>query len=121
MLWVLHLGYLWLVIGLTVRGLGLTDSFGVPEIETLHGITVGALGTLSIGMMTRVAQGHSGTDIAANRWLVIAFVLPSLAAVLRLAGGTALWPAAAAAWMLAFALYIVAVGPLLLRGAARRR
>jgi uncharacterized protein involved in response to NO len=121
MLWVLHLGYLWLVIGLAIRGLGLTDSFGVPEIETLHGITVGALGTLSIGMMTRVAQGHSGTDIAANRWLVIAFVLPSLAAVLRLAGGAVLWPAAAAAWMLAFALYIVAIGPLLLRGAARRR
>ena len=50
MLWVLHLGYLWLAIGLTVRGLALLGVYAMPEIDTLHGITVGALGTLSLGM-----------------------------------------------------------------------
>ncbi|MGH8505431.1 MAG: NnrS family protein [Stenotrophobium sp.] len=120
MLWVLHLGYLWLVIGLAIRGLGLAGAVDVPEIDALHGITVGALGTLSIGMMTRVAQGHSGADIRANRWLVMAFLLPSVAAVLRLAGGAPLWPAAATAWTLAFALYLAAIGPLLLRGSASK-
>lgn len=120
MLWVLHLGYLWLAVGLTIRGLGLVGTIALPEVETLHGLTVGALGTLAIGMMVRVAQGHSGTDIRANFALIIAFVLPSVAALLRLCGDATLWSAAATAWTLAFAIYCVALGPLLLRGAARK-
>jgi uncharacterized protein involved in response to NO len=84
MLWVLHLGYLWLVIGLAVRGLALAGAYSMPAIDTLHGITVGALGTLSLGMMVRVAQGHSGVSIKSNAALTVMFVLPTIAAALRL-------------------------------------
>jgi uncharacterized protein involved in response to NO len=119
MLWVLHLGYLWLVIGLAVRGLALLGVYAMPEIDTLHGITVGALGTLSLGMMTRVAQGHSGAPIQANAALTIMFVLPSVAAVLRLGFNQPNgWVWAAAAWFVAYVIYLFAVGPLLVRGRA---
>jgi uncharacterized protein involved in response to NO len=120
MLWVLHLGYLWLAIGLLLRGLGLVGAWNQPEIETLHGITVGALGTLSLGMMTRVSLGHSGREIRANRALVIVFILPTMAAVLRLGIGTSGWTWAACVWVAAFLLWLIVMTPVLLRGLPRR-
>ncbi|HEX7348162.1 MAG TPA: NnrS family protein [Rhodanobacteraceae bacterium] len=117
MLWVLHLGYAWLVAGLAIRGLALVGVYAMPAIDTLHGITVGALGTLSLGMMVRVAQGHSGVAIKANAVLAAMFVLPTIAAILRLGvNRPAGWVWAAAAWFVAYAIYLVVIGPLLVRG-----
>jgi len=117
MLWVLHLGYLWLAIGLVVRGVALLCVFAMPELDTLHGITVGALGTLSLGMMARVAQGHSGVPIRANAGLATMFVLPTIAAILRLGFNQPTgWVWAAAAWFVAYAIYLFVIGPLLVRG-----
>ena len=119
MLWVLHLGYLWLSIGLTVRGLALIGAYTMPEIDTLHGLTVGALGTLSLGMMVRVARGHSGGQIQSNAALTLMFVLPSVAAILRLGvNRPSGWVWAAAAWFIAYTIYLAAIGPLLVRGRA---
>ena len=119
MLWVLHLGYLWLVVGLLMRGLALLSIWHVPEFDTLHGITVGALGTLSLGMMVRVAQGHSGASIQAGKLLTVMFGLPTLAAILRLGFNQSTgWTGAAVVWFIAFATYLVAIGPLLVRGRA---
>ncbi|HET7922644.1 MAG TPA: NnrS family protein, partial [Gammaproteobacteria bacterium] len=119
MLWVLHLGYLWLAIGLAVRGLALVGVYAMPEIDTLHGITVGALGTLSLGMMVRVAQGHSGVAIQSNLALTVMFALPTVAAAVRLChnqpGG---WVGAAMLWFAAYAIYLLVIGPLLVRGRA---
>jgi uncharacterized protein involved in response to NO len=117
MLWVLHLGYLWLVIGLTVRGFALLGVYAMPEIDTLHGITVGALGTLSLGMMVRVAQGHSGVAIRSDTALMIMFALPTLAAILRLGFNQPTgWVWAAAAWFIAYLAYLILIGPLLVHG-----
>jgi uncharacterized protein involved in response to NO len=117
MLWALHLGYLWLAIGLIVRGLALLGVHAMPEIDSLHGITVGALGTLSLGMMTRVAQGHSGVPIQSNAALTLMFVLPTVAAALRLCINTPRgWVWAALAWFAAYAIYLLVIGPLLVRG-----
>ena len=117
MLWVLHLGYLWLAIGLAVRGVALVGITTMPEIDTLHGITVGALGTLSLAMMTRVAQGHSSVPIQSNAALTLMFVLPTVAAALRLCINTPHgWLWAALAWFVAYAIYLIVIGPLLVRG-----
>ena len=117
MLWVLHLGYLWLAIGLAVRGVALVGITAMPEIDTLHGITVGALGTLSLAMMTRVAQGHSGVPIQSNAALTLMFGLPTVAAALRLCINTPRgWLWAALAWFVAYAIYLFVIGPLLVRG-----
>ncbi|TAN06373.1 MAG: NnrS family protein [Rhodanobacteraceae bacterium] len=122
MLWVLHLGYLWLSIGLAIRGLALVGAFQMPALDTLHGITVGALGTLSLGMMVRVAQGHSGVPIKANLTLAVMFVLPTVAAVLRLGINRPTgWVWAAAAWFIAYVVYLAVIGPLLVRGRVTAR
>lgn len=117
MLWVLHLGYLWLAIGLAVRGLALVGVYAMPEIDTLHGITVGALGTLSLGMMVRVAQGHSGVAIQSNLALTVMFALPTIAAAVRLCHNQPSgWVWAAALWFVAYLIYLATIGPLLVRG-----
>lgn len=117
MLWVLHLGYLWLAIGLAVRGVALLGITAMAEIDTLHGITVGALGTLSLAMMVRVAQGHSGVPIQSNAALTVMFVLPTVAATLRLCINTPRgWVWAALAWFVAYAIYLFVIAPLLVRG-----
>lgn len=117
MLWGLHLGYLWLAIGLAVRGLALVGAYPMIELDTLHGITVGALGTLSLGMMVRVAQGHSGVPIESNPALTLMFVLPTAAAILRLGfNQPAGWMWAATLWFVAYVIYLIVIGPLLVRG-----
>lgn len=113
MLWVLHLGYLWLAAALILRGIALLGS-ALPEITALHAITVGALGSLSIGMMTRVALGHSGRPLKAGAFMTGAFVLVSVAAVLRLIGAPGLLPVAGMLWALAFVIYFLRFLPVML-------
>lgn len=82
LLWVLHLGYLWVPLGFLIRGL----SPWVPALSgpaLVHALAVGALGTLVFGMMARVALGHTGRPLLAPRPMVWAFVLPSVAALVR--------------------------------------
>lgn len=81
MVWILQLGYVWLVIGLLL--LALTPlAIGSREFA-VHALTAGGIGLITLGMMARVALGHSGREIAASRPVFWAFVLISLAPVFR--------------------------------------
>ena len=115
MLWILHLGYLWIGIALLLRATSL------PPASALHAITMGALGCLAIGMMTRVALGHSGRIIRADGWMVTAFVLVAVAVLPRLIypllpfndGGRMSLVAAAVLWTAGFTLYFVRFVPVM--------
>jgi uncharacterized protein involved in response to NO len=104
----LHLGYAWLAVGLAVRAYGgLTGALGPFEGD--HGITVGALGVLSVTMMTRTAQQRRRRRIAMTAPPLVAVLLVTVAAVARLAAveqdHRLQWlAAAAAAWSLAYVL-----------------
>jgi len=109
MLWVLYLGYLWLAVGLALRGVALLTG-SLTEITALHAITAGALGSLSIGMMTRVALGHTGRPLKAGYAMSGAFLLVNVAALLRIITPGFL-PLAALLWALAFVIYLVRFVP----------
>lgn len=106
MLWILHAGYLWLAIGLVLRGIALTAG-GLTELTAVHALTVGALGSLAIGMMTRVALGHTGRPLAAGWLMAMAFLLVTLAAAVRVSGVVGLLSLAGTLWTAAFAIYFV--------------
>jgi len=119
-LWVLHAAVLWLAVGFVMRA---AAAFGiVPASVALHALTVGGIGVLTLGMMSRVTLGHTGRDIRAPRAAALAFVLLNLAAAAR-GIAPALWPdrslflvhAAAGLWILAFALFLVAHAAMLWR------
>jgi uncharacterized protein involved in response to NO len=120
-LWVLHLGYAWIVAGLALQGLaglGVT----VPPQAAVHAITVGAIGSLTLGMMSRTALGHTGRPLTPSRPVVWAYVLVNLAALIRVAGAfvpyggySASLILAAAAWSAAWLVFFVIFWPILTR------
>ncbi len=82
----LHLGYGWLAAGLVLWALG---ELGVlPTAATLHGVGIGALGTLAFTVMARTSAQRAGLDFAAARPLARLAPLLSLAVAARL-GATA--------------------------------
>ena len=89
-LFVLHLGYGWLVLGLWLKALAaLTPA--MPATAALHALTIGTVGTLTIGVMTRVSRGHTGRTMAAGPFAIAAYGLITAAALTRVVG-PALWP-----------------------------
>ena len=111
-LWVLHLAYAWIPAGLVLLALGALGV--VPESAGVHALTLGAIGGLIIGMITRTALGHTGRPLKAEGIETTAYVLVHLAVLLRLA--PMLVPAlpylpwttaAASAWSLAFVVYLL--------------
>jgi uncharacterized protein involved in response to NO len=119
MLLILHIGYGWLAFGLVLLGL---DRFVaiLPPTAALHALTVGAIGTMTLAVMTRASLGHTGRPLTAGPATVAIYVLITVAAVLRvlapLCGDSielALW-AAGAAWSGAFGLFAVLYGGIVL-------
>jgi uncharacterized protein involved in response to NO len=119
LLWILHGGYVWLTLGLLLRaaaGFG----FAVPGSLATHALTVGAIGSITLGMMARVALGHTGRLIVASRAVAWAFGAVTLAAVVRVlvplfAAGwyfVALL-AAGGLWTIAFGVFLLSYFPIL--------
>ena len=119
-LWVLHLAYWWIPLGLLL--LGLAQLAWVPVSAGVHALAVGATGGLIIGMVTRTARGHTGRALAVSGFEVVAYVLVTGSAVLRVLVpmflptfySTAL-ALAAGAWSLAFLIYLWIFSPWLMR------
>ncbi len=106
-LWALALGYLWLVPGLLLKGVAqLTGILSVTL--ALHGITMGALGTLTVVMMARTAAARSHRRIEGFADIGVAASLLAVATLSRLLVST--WPwllqIAAVAWSAAFVLVL---------------
>jgi len=119
-LWILHLSYGWIVVHLALRGLAGFDL--VPGALATHALTVGAIGGLTLGMMTRTARGHTARPLTAGRPEVAAYVLVQLAAVARVLlplavpGAYGAWVGLSAAlWFAAFAVFTVTYYPILSR------
>jgi uncharacterized protein involved in response to NO len=87
MLWILHLGHGWLVLGFAL--LGASNLWGsLMGAGALHAFTAGAMGTLMLGVMSRVALGHSGRPIEASTGTVVAFGFVVIGAAIRVASAS---------------------------------
>src|SRR5512142_1936637 len=88
LVWVLHAAYAWVVVYLVLRALA---EWGViaPPLAT-HALTIGVIGGMTIGMMTRTARGHSGRPLVADGFEVACYLLVQAAALMRVFGGMAL-------------------------------
>jgi uncharacterized protein involved in response to NO len=110
LLWSLHLGSAWVALGL--GAVALADLTGlVPWTVGLHAETTGAIGTMVLAVMTRVALGHTGRPLAAPRSALAAYLLVSAAALTRTAGAL-LAPPVEYSWVIALAglLFAAAYG-----------
>jgi len=126
LLWILHASYAWIVIHLALRAAAGFE-WVIPGLAT-HALTIGAIGGMTLGMMTRTARGHTGRPLTAGHAETVSYALIQLAASARVLLPIA-WPAAYLAgsvlsgvlWSAAFAIFVAAYWPILTRPRADGR
>lgn len=120
LLWVLHLGYGWIVVGFLLTALAALKI--VTPSLALHAYTAGAIGTLTLGMMARVSLGHTGRILEPAKLIEFSFALITLAAAIRVLMPLLLPSAYAITisisgliWMAAFAIFTLVYTPILIQ------
>ncbi len=120
-LWIMPLSYLWLAVSVALKGM----HFVWPEIDlvvSIHALSLGAIGGMMMGMMTRSALGHTGRAIHA-RWIeTTCYWLIQIGVVLRIMSFfvsedlyMTVLTLAALTWSSAFGLFAIAYWPILAR------
>lgn len=113
--WILHVGYAWLPIGLIL--LGLADlGAGIAATTALHALSANAIGIMILAVASRAALGHSGRPLITPPLTVAAYALVIAGGLVRvvfpdgagllLAGGS---------WALGYALFALDYWPILTR------
>ncbi len=83
---ILHVGYLWLPIWFALTALAFFAPDIVNAADTVHALTAGAIGTMTLAIMTRASLGHSGRNIEATSATKAIYLLVVAGAVLRVIG-----------------------------------
>jgi len=119
--WILHLAYAWLPIGLALKAMALLAGWGIG-LSWMHALTIGAAATMILAVMTRASLGHTGRPLIVRPTIVLAYALLTAATLVRVLGpGTALLSYAqvitltAMFWTGAFALFLFVYAPILAR------
>lgn len=121
LLWILHFGHAWIIVGLGLRAASIVF-VSIPQAAATHALTVGAIGSLTLGMMARVSLGHTGRSLHVGPVTVVGFAAITLAALLRVVGSfispvrasyLTVLEASGALWSIAYALYVVAYAKIL--------
>ncbi len=84
LVWVLHLGYGWLIVGLLMTAAAHLTPL-VPEPAAIHALTAGAFSTMILAVMSRASLGHTGRQLQADRITTAAYHLVLCGALLRVA------------------------------------
>ena len=120
LLWVLHLGYAWLVAGFILTALSAAEL--VNPMLAIHAFTAGGIGTITLGMMARVSLGHTGRALRTGPAMTWSFVLANLAAVSRVflpllsPGRYSEWIVLAGVlWSAAFAIFVISYAGVLIQ------
>lgn len=121
LLWVLHAGFCWLAIALALKAAWLLGGFAWAG-QWMHAFTAGAFGTMILGVMTRVALGHTGRPLAVPWTITAAYVLVSVAAITRIFGPwlapqyyTQVLAVSITAWTAAFVIFLAVYASILVK------
>lgn len=118
---ILHLGYAFIPLGALALGISILWPDLLPPSGALHAWTTGAMGTMTLAVMTRATLGHTGHDIATTPATAVIYAAILIAALARMAAP--LLPAyyfaelmlAGLGWIVAFGTFVLFYGPMLLR------
>jgi uncharacterized protein involved in response to NO len=120
---ILHVGYGW--VGLYLIALGASIlGIGFSTQNAVHVLTSGAMGTMTLAVMTRASLGHTGRPRHANRLTVAIYILVNVGALLRIVTPNSETPTAlthamlglsALSWSGAYLLFAIVYGPFLIR------
>lgn len=119
---ILHIGYAWLPLWCALMALQIGWPALLDASTALHALTAGAIGTMTVAVMTRATLGHSGRPLAADWMTSVVYILVVAAAALRVLtpllpfDALAMLTIAGAAWSAGFALFAIGYAPIFLRG-----
>ena len=117
---ILHFGYGWFALSLLILG-GSILGIGLLKEDAVHAFTSGAVGVMTLAVMTRASLGHTGRPRHAGPLTVLIYMLVNLGALLRVFGPMTDLPAnivlavAAGSWSGAYLLFALVYGPFILR------
>lgn len=83
LLWVLHIGYLWLAVALLLLGAQIILPQWFPGTLGVHALTAGAAGVLPIAVMTRATLGHTGRQLSADKATMVIYIMIIIGASIR--------------------------------------
>ncbi|MEH6629696.1 MAG: NnrS family protein [Halopseudomonas aestusnigri] len=121
LLWSMHLGYLWIPVGLLLKSYGLYE-YGYFWEGALHALTTGAIATMVLVVMIRAGLGHSGSPLQSSFLLTSALISVTLAAIFRVAQSVYEGPLSVPIlhisgllWTIAFGFYVIHFLPIMLK------
>lgn len=120
LLWVLHVGYGFLVLALALKGIDVLTGAAIGA-KWMHALTIGCFATMILGVTTRASLGHTGRPLIPQTAIVIAYAAVPLAALVRVLA-PALAPEhyglslalAGGLWLAGFLLYVIVYAPILI-------
>ncbi len=119
----LHVGYGFVPLGFFAVAMAAAGWIAAPS--ALHVFAVGAIGTMTLTVMTRASLGHTGRPTVASVRTSIALLALVVAAIARPFaelvpdGYHVLLALAGVAWIAAFGLFLTEFGPILTRRARK--
>lgn len=115
---VLHVGYLWVPVGLLLLGLSIAG-IEIPESAGVHALTAGAMTTMILAVMTRASLGHTARELNASPVTVAAYVCVTVGALVRIVASLGLGSyaimldLAGTFWGAALVLFLIVYRPIL--------
>lgn len=120
MVTVLHVSYAFIPLGFLTLALGELLPGWVGPSQIPHAWMIGAIGGMTLAMLTRVSLGHSGRPLQSSSMTVTIYIALLVAALFRMA--SEIWPSAeillyisATGWIGAFIGFVVTYLPILTR------
>ncbi len=115
---VLHVAYAFVPAGFLLTGLSIISPEAAPASAGIHAWTAGAIGLMTMAVMTRASLGHTKQPLVASRLTQAIYLCLFVAALLRIAsaltGSIGLLHASGTLWILAFAAFAAGYGPMLI-------
>lgn len=116
---ILHVGYAFVPVGFLLTGLSFAGPFEIPELAGIHAWSAGAIGVMTLAVMTRATLGHTGREIIASPATLMIYAAAVAAALTRIAASlvpeaaSVLLEASAILWCAAFFGFAVVYGRML--------
>ncbi len=120
---ILHVGYGWIGLFLLALGTSILE-IGSSSENAVHFLTTGAMGAMTLAVMTRASLGHTGRPRHADRLTVAIYLLVNVGALLRIVAPHSETPTtltytilglSALCWSGAYVLFTLHYGPYLVR------
>lgn len=120
LLWILVAAYAFIIFGFALKALAIY--YGISPFLSVHAFTVGGIGLLTIGMMSRVSLGHTGRSVFDPPpivfWIFLSLLLGAIVRVFFPLVSMELYlywiGLSQVLWMIAFALFVMVYAPMFL-------